>query len=87
MVGGKFNKIFDGRRCLGEEEMRASLVSGGAVALGELLRDKHGWNGTSLLAAPILTLEAGSVVDTNWAVWIFFFSIPMFMTLLQSHGN
>ena len=61
-------KIFEGRKCLDETEMRASLVSGGAVALGELLREKHGWNGASLLAAPMLTLEAGSIMDNNWAV-------------------
>ena len=68
MVLPKFNKIFEGRRCIPEAEMRAGLVSGGAVALAELLREKHGWNGASLLAAPMMTLEAGSIMDSRWAV-------------------
>ena len=72
MVASKFDKIFNGRKVLEEAEMRASLVSGGAVALGEVLRDKYGWNGTSLLAAPMMTLEAGSIADCNWAVWHLF---------------
>ena len=70
MVGvTNFNKIFKGRKLIPEEELRASLVSGGVMALAEKLREAHGWNGTSLLAAPFLTLEAGAVVDTYWAVW------------------
>jgi hypothetical protein len=30
--------------------------------------DDHGWNGTSLLAAPIAVVEAGAVVDTHWTI-------------------
>ena len=70
MVGvTEFHKIFKGRKALPEEELRASLISGGVVALAEKLRNDHGWNGVSLLAAPFLTLEAGAVVDSYWAVW------------------
>ena len=62
------HKIFKGKRCIPEEELRACLISGGVVALAEKLRNSHGWNGVSLLAAPMLTLtlEAGGVVDSCW---------------------
>ena len=70
MVGvTEFHKIFKGRKALPEEELRASLISGGVVALAEKLRIDHGWNGVSLLAAPFLTLEAGAGVDSYWAGW------------------
>ena len=70
MVGiTALNKIFKGRKKIPETELRRGLVSGGAVALAEKLRADHGWNGKSLLAAPILALEAGAVVDSRWAVW------------------
>ena len=70
------HKIFKGKRCIPEEELRAGLISGGVVALAEKLRNSHGWNGVSLLAAPMLTLtlEAGGVVDTRWGVWNFLFN-------------
>ena len=70
MVGiTNFDKIFKGRKCLSDAEMRKGLVSGGAVALAEKLRNSHAWDGVSLLAAPILTLEAGGIADSRWAVW------------------
>ena len=70
MVGiTNFDKIFKGRKTLPEEELRAGLVSGGVVALAEKLRNAHAWNGVSLLAAPMLTLKAGAVADSRWAVW------------------
>ena len=70
MVGlTNFDKIFKGRRCLSDTELRKGLVSGGVVALAERLRNAHGWDGVSLLAAPIMVLEAGGIADSHWAVW------------------
>ena len=70
MVGiTTMHKIFKGRRCIPDTELKAGLISGGSVALAEKLRNNHGWNGMSLLAAPVLTLEAGGIADTHWAVW------------------
>ena len=64
----RVHKIFAGRKLLPEAEMRSSMITGGAVTLAAKLRDDHGWNGTSLLAAPIAVVEGGAVVDTHWAV-------------------
>lgn len=44
------HKIFAGRKKVLENEMRASMITGGAVTLGLKLQQDHGWNGTSLLA-------------------------------------
>lgn len=72
MVGvTNYHKIFKGKKPLPEGVLRAGLVSGGSVALADKLRNNHGWNGVSLLAAPVLTLEAGGIADTHWAVWKF----------------
>lgn len=65
----KIDKIFKGRKTIPEVELKASLISGGTVALAEKLRNSHGWNGVALLAAPILTLEAGGIAGSHWAVW------------------
>ena len=62
----KLHKIFSGRKRLTAEVMKEGMITGGAVTLAERLRQRHGWNGTSLLAAPIITAEAGAIVDTNW---------------------
>ena len=73
MVGiTTMHKIFKGRRCIPDTELKAGLISGGSVALAEKLRNNHGWNCMSLLAAPVLTLEAGGIADTHWAVWKIF---------------
>ena len=73
MVGiTNFDKIFKGKKGIPETELKAGLISGGSVALAEKLRTSHGWNGMSLLAAPVLTLEAGGIADTHWAVWKIF---------------
>ena len=64
----KVHKIFEGRKPLGEAEMTNGMISGGALSLASKLEREHGWNGTSLLAAPIATLEAGTVVDTHWSL-------------------
>ena len=78
---GSFDKIFKGRKNLPEAELRASLVSGGAVALAEKLRSSHGWNGVSLLAAPTMGVEAGAVVDSRWAVWMLYLPLnPLYST-------
>ena len=70
MVGiAAMHKIFKGRKTIPEAELKASLISGGTVALAEKLRNSHGWNGVALLAAPILTLEAGGIAGSHWAVW------------------
>ena len=82
MVGiTTFHKIFKGKRGIPEEELRAGLISGGVVALAEKLRNSHGWNGVSLLAAPMLTLEAGGVVDSRWGVWNFSWIIKIKINL------
>ena len=62
------HKIFAGRKKVPENEMRASMITGGAVTLGLKLQQDHGWNGTSLLAAPVAVVEAGAVVDSHWVV-------------------
>lgn len=72
---GSFDKIFKGRKNLPEAELRASLVSGGAVALGS----SHGWNGVSLLAAPTMGVEAGAIVDSRWAVWMLYLPLNYFI--------
>ena len=64
----KLHKIFSGRKRLTTEAMKEGMITGGAATLAERLREKHGWNGTSLLAAPIITAEAGAIVDTNWVL-------------------
>ena len=69
MAQSRVHKIFSGRKLLPEAEMRASMISGGSVTLAAKLQADHGWNGTSLLAAPIAVLEAGAVVDTHWALF------------------
>ena len=72
MVGiTNFHKIFKGRKEIPEEELKAGLISGGVAALAEKLRTSHGWDSTTLLAAPLLALEAGAVADCRWAVWKF----------------
>ena len=62
------NKIFRGRKAMSEEDMRSGIVVGGPAALAEKLRVKHGWDGRSLLAAPLAVLEMGSIVDNFWSV-------------------
>ena len=64
----KFHKVFKGRAKLSERSIKEGMITGGAVALEEKLRANHGWNGASLLAAPIVVLENGAIVDTHWAV-------------------
>ena len=68
MSQAKFHKIFSGRKRLPEAQMRTSLFSGGTVALAEKLRSEQGWDGTSILAAPVLVLESGVVADSSWVV-------------------
>ena len=81
---GSFDKIFKGRKNLPEAELRASLVSGGAVALAEKLRSSHGWNGVSLLAAPTMGVEAGAVVDSRWAVWMIYLPLnPLYSSFME----
>ena len=77
------HKEFKGRKAIPETELKAGLISGGTVALAEKLRNSHGWNGVALLAAPILTLEAGGIAGSHWAVWNFiFFFIKAFISVL-----
>ena len=64
----RFHKVFGGKKRLPEQEMRSSLVTGGAVTLANRMTREHGWNGSSLLAAPIAVLEAGAVVDMHWCL-------------------
>ena len=90
MVGiTTLHKIFEGRKEIPESELKAGLVSGGVVALAEKLRTSHAWNGINLLAAPMLTLEAGAVVDSRWAVWKNFALIKMdfLMSILIQFGQ
>ena len=85
MVGiTALNKIFKGRKKIPETELRRGLVSGGAVALAEKLRADHGWNGKSLLAAPMLSLEAGAVADSRWAVWMLYLPLnPLYSSFIE----
>ena len=48
--------------------MQASMIAGEAVVLAKKLWNDHGWNGTLVLATPIMVVESGAVVDTHWAV-------------------
>ena len=72
MVGiTRMHEVFKGRKAIPETELKAGLIAGGTVALAEKLRNSFGWNGVALLAAPILTLEAGGIAGSHWAVWNF----------------
>ena len=62
------NKIFSGKKKLPEDILRHSFISGGLVALAEKLKESHGWNSTTILAAPIILLESGAITDNHWAL-------------------
>jgi hypothetical protein len=47
--------------------MKASLLAGGSVALAEVLRRDHDWDGAQIIAAPVAVIENGAVVETRWA--------------------
>ena len=68
VMGKGFDKVFDGKKAIPEEVMRRCMIAGGSVALGAKLREEHNWDGESLLAAPMLVLEGGVVVDSNWCI-------------------
>ena len=47
---------------------KTSMISGGTVALAEKLKSEQGWDGASILAAPVLVVESGVVADSTWVV-------------------
>lgn len=63
-----FHKIFEGKKTLPEAFMRKCMVSGGAVAISEKLVKDHGWDREKLMAAPVMVVEAGVVVDSHWCL-------------------
>ena len=64
----KVHKIFNGRKQMPDDVMRAGTIMGGKAALAEKLKKDHAWNGRSLIAAPSAVLEAGAIVDNYWSI-------------------
>ena len=83
----KAHKIFNGRKQMPEDEMRAGLIMGGKAALAEKLRKVHAWDGRTLIAAPSAVLEAGAIVDNYWSILGELKDLTFGANLLWAKGN
>ena len=62
------NKVFSGKKVIPETTLKQMVISGGSVALAEKLRQSHGWDSNTIMAAPIAVMESGVVTDNHWVL-------------------
>jgi hypothetical protein len=61
----RVDKIFGGAKAVPEEIWREQMVAGGATTLADKLTSDGNWDATSLVVAPIITIEEGSIKGTR----------------------